>query len=411
MYQKFIINQDGVLKFGTVYLHKDLLLPGEQCRFGGGLWRIDHSRGAIVLYGRSFDFGLPHLDCVRRIDWTGIGGCPRPLLHMPHWPDEYPAVPVFAQRESTALWGSEKACRVLVTGGSGFLGSRLAWYLQEQCGCTLYTPTHQEMEITDIESCIQAVESFRPDFVIHCAAISSTGYCQEHPEASKAVNVEGTCHVVSAATLHNARCIYMSSDQVYQNDTNEWTMTYREEDTDLENHPPRGIYGRDKLLMEQQAQAIAPSAIALRLTWMYDSREFSSMPNAPQQLKEDRGIMANLEKARREQSPIKACTRERRGVTDVWEVVKCIASILHKAHLEKKNELPGGVYNCGAESTCTTYELYLRLAKERQIDPSLILPDDSWSRSLAMNTDKISALINSNDFVKPKDQGEVAHFG
>ena len=25
MYQKFIINQDGILKFGRVYLHKDLL--------------------------------------------------------------------------------------------------------------------------------------------------------------------------------------------------------------------------------------------------------------------------------------------------------------------------------------------------------------------------------------------------
>ena len=37
MFQKFIINRDGVLKFGHVYLHRDMLSPGEQCTYGGGL--------------------------------------------------------------------------------------------------------------------------------------------------------------------------------------------------------------------------------------------------------------------------------------------------------------------------------------------------------------------------------------
>ena len=46
MFQKFIINRDGVLKFGRVYLHRDMLSPGEQCTYGGGLWKIDEGRGA-----------------------------------------------------------------------------------------------------------------------------------------------------------------------------------------------------------------------------------------------------------------------------------------------------------------------------------------------------------------------------
>ena len=74
MFQKFIINRDGVLKFGRVYLHRDMLSPGEQCTYGGGLWKIDEGRGAIVLYGRSFDFGPPDFDFVKLIDWTGLGG-------------------------------------------------------------------------------------------------------------------------------------------------------------------------------------------------------------------------------------------------------------------------------------------------------------------------------------------------
>lgn len=50
MYQKFIINQDGVLKFGHVYLHRDLLEAGERCPYGGGLWKADECRGALLLY-------------------------------------------------------------------------------------------------------------------------------------------------------------------------------------------------------------------------------------------------------------------------------------------------------------------------------------------------------------------------
>ena len=50
MYQKFIINQDGVLRFGRVYQHRDLLRVGEHCPYGGGLWKVDEGRGAILLY-------------------------------------------------------------------------------------------------------------------------------------------------------------------------------------------------------------------------------------------------------------------------------------------------------------------------------------------------------------------------
>ena len=94
MYQKFIINQDGVLKFGNVYLHRDLLGRGERCPFGGGLWKIDNSRGAIMLYGHSFDFGRPDFDFLKRVDWSFLGGKEHPLLFLPHWPDESIVEPV-----------------------------------------------------------------------------------------------------------------------------------------------------------------------------------------------------------------------------------------------------------------------------------------------------------------------------
>ena len=94
MYQKFIINQDGVLRFGRVYQHRDLLEWGEECPYGGGLWKVDEARRAILLYGRSFAFGPPQLEQVRHIEWSGTGGAPCPLFYLPHWPSEERLVPV-----------------------------------------------------------------------------------------------------------------------------------------------------------------------------------------------------------------------------------------------------------------------------------------------------------------------------
>lgn len=96
MYQKFIINQDGVLKFGRVYQHRHLLGWGEECPYGGGLWKVDEGRRCVLLYGRSFEFGAPSFERVRRIEWSGIDGNPRPLFHLPHWPSEDSLIPVYA---------------------------------------------------------------------------------------------------------------------------------------------------------------------------------------------------------------------------------------------------------------------------------------------------------------------------
>ena len=95
MYPKFIITIDGVLKFGNVYLHKELLPKGHTTCYGGGLWKVDHARSCIILYGRSFDFGLPDLDKIERVDCEGPGGLGYPIFFERHFGDEYLLEPVW----------------------------------------------------------------------------------------------------------------------------------------------------------------------------------------------------------------------------------------------------------------------------------------------------------------------------
>jgi hypothetical protein len=94
MYQKFIINSEGVLLFGCVYQHRELLGWGDSCPFGGGLWKYDAERGALLLFGRSFAFGAPCIEHVREIDWESAGCAPCPVFFLPNWPNDESLVPV-----------------------------------------------------------------------------------------------------------------------------------------------------------------------------------------------------------------------------------------------------------------------------------------------------------------------------
>lgn len=96
MAQKFIISEDGILKFGDVRLHRDLFIWGESDCYGGGFWTVDHSRNAIILHGRSFDFGGPDFTRVKQIKWAGVGGKPCSLFYAPYYPNLDSLEPVFA---------------------------------------------------------------------------------------------------------------------------------------------------------------------------------------------------------------------------------------------------------------------------------------------------------------------------
>lgn len=55
---KFIITADGFLRLGMVNMHKDLLLPGDEC-IGGGYYQFDYLSNRLILDRKSYDYGKP----------------------------------------------------------------------------------------------------------------------------------------------------------------------------------------------------------------------------------------------------------------------------------------------------------------------------------------------------------------
>lgn len=242
--------------------------------------------------------------------------------------------------------------KILITGGSGFLGSRLAYYFRDKYDLLL--PSHSELNISREEAVKAYLEEHRPDAVIHCAALSNTWYCEQHPEESHRVNVQGTVRIAKACKLIGAKLVFMSSDQVYNGTP--MLGPLKEEDV----LQPVNFYGRHKLEAEQRALWNLPAAVGLRLTWMYD------LPNSSMKL--NTNILVNLQKAYDEGSQIKAATHEYRGVTYVWEVIK---------NIEKAMSLPRGIYNFGSGNTLNSYSLFTETANMMGLKDSsnFILPD------------------------------------
>lgn len=95
MYNKFIITLDGEIRFGNVYLHRELLPEGHATCHGGGLWKVDRQRGCILLYGRSFDFGLPDFVHASHVDASRPpGSLGYPMFYVRHFCGEEVLEPI-----------------------------------------------------------------------------------------------------------------------------------------------------------------------------------------------------------------------------------------------------------------------------------------------------------------------------
>ena len=257
--------------------------------------------------------------------------------------------------------------KLLITGASGFLGSKMIEQYKDKY--LILAPTHSEMDITNESNVIQYFSENRPHIVIHCAAISDTGACQQDPDLSYRVNVCGSQNIAKAAKHFSAKCIMCSSDQVYcgsQKDT---------ANTETDTLVPHNVYGKDKAYTENSCLSIYPESIHLRLAWMYDSKANSNSSR--------NDFFKQLRTCITLQTPINLPINDKRGIADVWEVVD---------NMEKTFSLPGGVYNFGSANDQSTYDMTLSVFEALHLDISLLKKISyDTPRNISMSQDKLNS--------------------
>ena len=140
--------------------------------------------------------------------------------------------------------------KILVTGAGGQLGSevcRLSSY--DTCGTYLKdyknidSTKFTQLDITDRRKFLDVVRKIRPDWIIHCAAMTNVDLCEEQKDKAWSVNVDGTKNVIEASRLVKSNFIYISTDYVFDGKKG----FYREDD--IPN--PLSHYAKTKLAGEK----------------------------------------------------------------------------------------------------------------------------------------------------------------
>lgn len=221
---------------------------------------------------------------------------------------------------------------VLITGAQGFFASRFIKYYEQKYN--IIGLNHSDLDITDEEETIKTMIKYRPNYVLHCAGLSDTNFCQTNPQRSYNINVKGSVNVARGCLEAKAKLIYMSSDQVYNGNCE--VGPYNEECIAR----PNTVYGNHKLQAEKEMLSIMDNLVILRLTWLFSLPERCMKINS--------NIVWNVMKATLSNKSIKLPSREHRGMTYVYDLIENFDKIIN---------LDKGIYNTGSENDLSTYQI------------------------------------------------------
>jgi UDP-glucose 4-epimerase len=160
--------------------------------------------------------------------------------------------------------------RILVTGGCGFVGAPFVRHLADRGdkvlvyddlsrGATerlrMYLDTDVRLvvgDVRDVTRLHEVLNEYRPELVVHLAAMHFIPDCDSHPDICLSINVLGTQSVLDAMAISDPipGLVYASSAAVYGPDC----RPHREGESRL---APTDVYGYSKLAGEQLVQAFA----------------------------------------------------------------------------------------------------------------------------------------------------------
>jgi dTDP-4-dehydrorhamnose reductase len=156
--------------------------------------------------------------------------------------------------------------RVMITGGSGNLGSELKKIFPEAL-----TPSHNQLDLRIGNLVSNYVAEKDPDLIIHAGAFTGIRECEEDKELAFETNVIATENLVKACLQSSPKCyfVYVSTACVFYGDKGNYT----EKDIPY----PKNFYALTKLLGEfvirespLERKLIIRTNFVARAKWSYE---------------------------------------------------------------------------------------------------------------------------------------------
>ena len=157
---------------------------------------------------------------------------------------------------------------VLVTGATGLLGRAFVHHLANSYKVYALSrrPTPQvadtrplAVDLTDTVALKQALNSHKPDYIIHTAALASIERCEQDPQLARRLNVEAPEALATWCAQSESRMIHISTDAVFDGAAGPYDET--------QTATPQSVYGATKLAGEQAVLAAEPGTLVARVNF------------------------------------------------------------------------------------------------------------------------------------------------
>ena len=157
--------------------------------------------------------------------------------------------------------------RLLVTGASGLLGSKIVGLAREDYeviplhNTNSLHPNSLKLDITNQNQVFNLFNKLKPDAAIHTASETNVDKCETEKEHAWKINVDGTRNIAVACNQVSAKLVYISTDYVFDGEKG----NYKEQD----KPNPINYYGITKLEGENQVAKHCQNYVILRTSVLY----------------------------------------------------------------------------------------------------------------------------------------------
>ena len=270
--------------------------------------------------------------------------------------------------------------RVLVTGSNGLLGQKIVYQLIKRKDIDLIATAkgpnrliekkgykYLDLDITNENQVYRALESFKPNSVINCAAMTNVDACEKNQEDCWDINVNAVKYIATASELVNAHLVHLSTDFIFDGKDGPYA--------EIDSPNPLHFYAKSKLESEKIVQKIMTKWSIARTIIIYGITDNMSRSN----------LVIWAKKEMENGNSINVINDQYRSPTLAEDLAKgCISVVDHSAY---------GIYHLSGPKTYSILELVNIVADFYKLDKSLINPISTASLNQPAKRPLITGFI------------------
>ena len=247
--------------------------------------------------------------------------------------------------------------RVLVTGGSGQLGSEIGQLLRMHACCQeVLLPSRQELDLANSESINSALHLYHPDVVVNCGAWTAVDLAESCSDIVMNVNATAVDTLAISCADLGAEIVQVSTDYVFGRDS----RGIRNEDDPTS---PTSVYGISKVQAEERVAQVLPRAHCIvRTAWLYG-------------VSVDNFVYKILSRLSKEQT-VHVVNDQYGSPTWARDAARRIVGLIEG---RVSGRVPPGTYHAVNSGSATWYDFAHAIARYADFDSELVVPVSSRS--------------------------------